>query len=471
MKSKKILVAIIGLICLIAIVITILIATGVIDIFKSDKDLFYEYLFNINIDTNIVDQYNIARKRIEENTNSSTLNINLSNSVYNTLTGVSDVETLLELKSNGLKNALLNQEYRDLIFSNNGQNFLTLKFVKDNNLYGIIADNILAKYLTIENLNLKKLASNLGVQNTTLVPNYIPENYDNILELDETTLENVKQVYFSLIYDNIDETHFYKIKNADKTETFVMSLSEQELINLTKLVLDTLKNDTTLLNIYINKLQETGSIIKIEDVQLTIQGYIDNLSKNTYSAEKDFIKLSLNTNKKQVTSVKVEIKDETDIYSLSININSQNKIIGLVTLNNKDIAKFEIEYVYNNDNLEIKLSLRLKEENQVEFKNAFILQYNINNYQSDNIIENMNIKIQVNEENYEITYNNKVELKNDVQITKLTTENSVKLNDISSEDLNKLFMAIKNRIIELYQDDLMLVSSKINQLREINKKH
>ena len=45
-----------------------------------------------------------------------------------------------------------------------------------------------------------------------------------------------------------------------------------------------------------------------------------------------------------------------------------------------------------------------------------------------------------------------IELKQDVEIMKLTTENSVKLNDLASEELNQMFKKLGDKITKSYEE-------------------
>ena len=51
---------------------------------------------------------------------------------------------------------------------------------------------------------------------------------------------------------------------------------------------------------------------------------------------------------------------------------------------------------------------------------------------------------------------NNINIKEDIQIEKLTTENFAKLNDMTEEELNMLFTAIANRIIAVYGEQIQI---------------
>ena len=282
MKNKKVLIisSIIAIIIVIAIVIGVLYFTT--DLFKTNKQLFYKYIAKVKVmDNGFVNQYTVANEKITKNSNSSLANINLSTSTPNAETGIADVQEILKITSNGLINVPLKQSYRDFTLSSNNQNLLTLKYMRDDNIYALKADNVVTKYIAVENSNLKDLFAKLGVDDTAEIPDSIPTNYEEILKIDEQTLDSLNQTYLTLIYNNLDDTHFYKTVNEDKTVTIGVSLSEQETYDLLKIILETAKNDTTLLNLIINKAQLLGyTNITVQDVQSEIQTYIDNINND-----------------------------------------------------------------------------------------------------------------------------------------------------------------------------------------------
>lgn len=468
MKSKKTLIisGVIATIVIIAIIIGVLYFTT--DLFKTEQQLFYKYIAETQImDLEFINQYNVANEKIIKNSSSSVGEMKVMTNIANQENGLTETQEILKISSNGLKNTLLKQSYRDFTFSSNNQNFLTLKYLKDDNTYGIIADNILVKYLAIENTNLKDFFSKLGVTDTSTIPDSIPTNYEEILKIDEVTINQLKETYGTLIYNNINEENFYKISNADKTQTIGLSLTEQETFDILRITLETAKNDSTLLNLIVSKAQLIGyTDITIENMQTEIQTYIDKISNQVYSNNEEFINLSFI--KKDNSVIKlifmineiIETEDmmleegstvnlpEVSTLAIEMDISEKQKVVFSVLENDIELIKSVISYLYNNENISFNIELESKEGEQTNYIKT---QYQINNYQTDNIIQNFIVDINYNnEENYQFNLSNNIILKQDVQISKLTTENSVKLNDMTQEELGILFTALMNRINTTY---------------------
>lgn len=486
MKNKKVLIisSIIAIIVIIAIVIGVLYFAT--DLFKTDRQLFYKYIAKLKVmDNGFANQYTAAREKITKNSNSSLVNINLSTSTPNAETGIADVQKVLEITSNGLTNIPLKQSYRDFTLSNNNQNLLTLKYMRDDNIYALRADNIVTKYIAVENSNIKDLFSKFGVEDTTYIPNSIPTNYEEILKIDEQTLASLNQTYLTLIYNNIDETHFYKTVNEDKTVIFGVSLSEQETYNLLKIILETAKNDNILLNLIINKAQLLGyTNITVQNVQTEIQTYLDDMAYDAYSVDKDFIKLSIVKKDKNIAAIELETNYEETItsnkivetnsmsegtlqsnesnkiknkYNIKIDFSEANKIF--ISMKENDIEKVNItiSYSYDADNINLNTELSVVEN---ETNSTMKMQYQISNYQTDNISQNcvIEFKYSTKEETYQLNLSNEIKLKEDIQIEKLTTENSAKLNDMTAEEISRLFTAIVARVMSLYGTEINTLS-------------
>lgn len=473
MKNKKnlIIYSVIGVVAIITVILAILYFTT--DIFKSNQQLFYKYLGQIKIiDMNLINKYSVVNNVLSEESNSSNMKVKMLNMKNDQETQISDIQEVFNIDSKGLKNTLLNQSYRDFVFSNNNKTFLTIKCLRDNNTYGIIADNILGKYLSVDNDGLKELFSKLKVSDTNIIPDTIATDYKEFLKSDETILEQIKEIYFNLIYENIKKENYYQIKNKDKTQVLGVSLSEQELFNIIKLMLDRAKNDNNLLNLIANKLQFLNyEDINIEIIQSEIQKYIDKINNNTYSLDKDYIKIFFAITEEKVLNIEVEIKYKIETNtdeenqsnneykkSFKLNLEETNSVSFIAKENDEEIFNIVINYIYDNEKINLYTETDLYKDKE---KYTLKLQYQISDYQTDNIKKVAIIDIISSDEKYQIDINNNITLKGNVQISKLTTENSAKINSMTSEEIEQIKNALLNRINELYSVDLRKVYDNI----------
>lgn len=463
MKDKKKIIVFSSIAIILVAIIIVVYLYFATDVFKTNQQLFYKYLGKTEIvSSDFIKQIELIDDKILKNSNSSSGTIELASAVPNEETGISDVQTMLTVTTNGLENTLTKQSYKDYTVSSNGQDLITLKYMKDDNTYAIGADNILAKYIAIENNNLKDLASKLGIEDVTNIPNSMPTNLEEILNIDEETLNNISSTYFTLIYDNIDSSHYYKIVNEDKTETIGISLTANEIKQLTILILETAQNDTSLLNLIIEKLNLLGvNDMTIENIQAEIQKNIDELLAETTS--ENVINISLIKQNKEVIGLKFETEyikqeendiegeissnQEKNVYTMLITFSEENKVEISMSEDNVEFVKANLNYSYDDNMLDFTTIMEIKEDNEIQ---TIKMQYQANNIQTDNISQQLVININENtEENYKINYTNNITFKQDVIISKLTTENCAKLNDMTSEEIGQLFVALSNRINQL----------------------
>lgn len=462
-KKKLIIYSIISIAIILSILVILYFTT---EIFKSNQQLFYKYLGQVEIiDKDFVNKYNEVNDEFSKKSNSSNMKVKVLNLKNNQETQVSDIQEVFAVDSKGLKNVLLNQYYRDFVFSNDNQTFLTVKTLKDNNTYGIIADNILVKYLSVDNSNLNDLFAKLKLTNTNIVPDSIKIDYKDFFDINYDTLEQIKETYFNLIYENIKKENYYKVKKEDKTEILGVTLSEQEVFDIKRLILNTAKNDETLLNVIVNKLHLINyNNINLETMQLKIQEHIDEINNNTYSSEKDYLNIFLTIKEEKVLSIEFEIKykeennaDETIASNneykknLKLNLEDRNKISFNAGKNNQEIFNILINYIYDDEKINLYTEIDFYENEQ---KNTFKIQYQISDYQTENIKQVTVLDIILFNNKYQIDIKNNIELKENIQISKLTTENSVKINEMTSEQLEQIKNALLNRINELYNLDL-----------------
>ena len=250
----------------IIVIIVILIILGIIagimylktDFLKSDEVLFYKYLSKVNfINTDVSQRYKTMSDKIKNSNYSSSGNINCSVTQNDTSTNVANIQEIFATKYNILQNQNLKQTYADITLSSSNQNIATLRYLKDNNIYAIKADNVVNKYLALENTNLKEFASKIGIEDVSKIPEQLPnESVDEALKIDDATFNEIKNNYTNIIKEKINKNNFNKIKNSNGTITLELSLSEKQSKEIEKAILEQVKNDDKVLNLIIDKMKK-----------------------------------------------------------------------------------------------------------------------------------------------------------------------------------------------------------------------
>lgn len=492
MKNKKVIVIGITISVFIIIVATLVSLFFFTDIFKTNKQLFYKSIGDLHlIDYDFLKQCQIVNEKIDQNSHSSTMDMYVSTSKFTDSTEIADVQKILTVKSNGLKNTLTNQEYKDYIIAFPDNSNIVLKLIKDDNTYAIGADNILAKYIAIENKQLKEFSTKLGITDSSNIPDSIPEiNYEELFKIYSEALEYFKSNYFEEIYNTIDESHFYKLTYTDKSTSYGISLSEKEIIEIIKLMLEKMKNDSNLLDYISNKAKQIGNeSYSIENIQEQLQEMMNNLSsKEIQDDYKEFIKIETIRKGKKISKIKFEINNKNNDELLenanqeteklnkkitwNIDFSEANKLIIAVNENDTEVINILINYKYNTNNFDITSEISIKDNNsQDSLDNTTIrLQQQTNNHETDNITQTVFADITNDTgDHYQINMNKSISIKQDIQISKLTTENSVIINDLTIEQLDQLWQAIINRTKEVYGNDLNVFILPIDLNDSVNE--
>ena len=309
MKKKIIVWSLIVIFIIAALILSFLyIAT---DTFKSDKELFFKYLSKAEIlDENFVQKYKEIIKIENQSNSSSTGTITCSTVSNRNETNIANVDQLFNIKYNSLKNKNLNQDYADFTLNSNNEDIVTARYLRDNNVYGIKIENVLKKYIAIENNNLKDFCSKLGIENSETIPNSIAiSSLDNLLRIDENQLSAIKTNYRDILLNNLTKNNFAKSKNSDSV-TIKLSLTEREFTNILKQELETLKNDNNTLNFIINKANTLGYSINIESLIGYIQNQINSLNTNTEISDEQFINISVTENNNNLVKIDCVIYDK-----------------------------------------------------------------------------------------------------------------------------------------------------------------
>lgn len=465
MKNKKKLVLI--------IVVTIIIAIGILgalyintDLFKSDEMLFYKYLMKTKLlEPEIEERYAKVIQNMDSLNYSSNGTVNCSMSANNIETNVANIQNLFSLKYNMLKNKNLKQNYADFTLSANNRDIVTLRTLRDDDVFAIRVDNIVDKYLALENRDLKSFFSKIGIKDVSSIPNSVPQDaIERLLDINKEQLAEIKEKYIKILTDSLTKENFTKITNSDQTKTIELSLSEKHIAEIEKKILEDLKKDEDTLNLIIEKAQIFGYDWNIDSMRTKLQEEIDGITDGQFSAETGFLKIALREDGKNtlgidfkvMMNVAEESEEQLVKTTLKLDLSESNKINIYTNNGQGENLKEEISFGYEDNTILTNIEvLELDENNNI--KNSLVkIQYEINNYETNNIETNMLITLIGTEKDIKVQFNinDKRQLKQDVQIEKITDENASILNNKSSEELSGLITAIVLRVQYLFGNEI-----------------
>ena len=443
------------------------------DLFVSNKKLFLRYLSNTEfVDKNILEKYKNLNYNISNSNYSSSGEVEYSIVTKDNETSIDNVNKLFNVKYNMLKNRNFNQDYADFTVNSDNEDVLTVRYLRDNNIHGIKIENVLRKYIAIENTNLKEFFTKLGAKNSTYVPNKISiADLKEIITLDDVQKDRIKNTYLNILIDNIDNNKFIKSKDKSNVTIISVSLTEKEVANILVKELEILKNDNESLNLIINKAKNVDYNLNIDSLRTYIQEQIDDIN-NSKNTNEEFIKVSIaEYNKKTVKlDVKIHLKDKNDNelkreLDFSIDLSQTHKIVVNIK-NNENNINSELSYGYEENSASLNIDTILLDNQNNKINDLFKVIYQINKFNESSIENNALITYYSNSNNEKTQINLKdnKQLKQDIQIEKMTTENMELLNGKSKEDLEELLKAITDRITYVYGENSEIYTKQFYNL-------
>ena len=451
---------------IIAIILILIVAAGTAgylyartDMFKSEKVLFYKYLAKTKL---VDDETKQVLKSTSDNMNSnnysSTGNIACSMASNDTSTNIANVQQLFTIKYNTLENRNLNQSYADYNLVYNNQNMITVRYLKDQNLYALKADNVVDKYLALENKNLKAFFAKLGVEDTSSIPDEIPQKSTDVLDsIDPSVLETVKTKYLPIINNKLTSDKFSKATNEDKTISLTLSLSEQDVKDIEKTLLENLKNDEVTINEAIKMMAQAGyHELNTDSFKTMLQEEIDEIANGTYGTNPGYVTLTVVENGRETTGLELRIRDtETQVQSTyKIDLSEKNTRVITTDDGKENKGKVVLTFGHESNKLDVNADVYSIDATNVE-KALGNLKYQLTDYATSNIKQNADVSVMVQDTvKIQLNFAAETDVKQDVQIEKITDANAIRLNDMSTTDLQDLFGKIQERLEYLYSEKL-----------------
>lgn len=424
MKKKTLLIIIISLIVLIVVaggVFTYLFLAT--DLFKSDKQLFLKYAVNMadnKNDINVLDSYNNKKKTMAyENSGSFTVNTELMNNSTSDI-AMQMVQSVINFGndtnisfSGKVDNANKKVEENVQINYSDNVNF-PFTYKQEGEIYGIKADIVTPNYIAIQNNNLPELLQKFGVTDVTNIPNKLEAQEIQSLKLTDEEKTHILNTYIMPMINGIADEKFSKEENNDKSVSYTLTLTYQEINNIIAQMLQTLSTDTMMINKINTILQELYQNQNMKITSEDIQKVVNNINAATIDDG--------------VATIKVVQKDGKTM-SLSVNANE-------LTL--------KFEKVLNNSNVVYNISLT---DNK---GNAFTIGLSYSGIDTDSVFENFSVNISAQKAmNVSYTFENTVTFGNQVSIEPMDLTKTAVLNNYPAEQVQPFMTQLGNVITKI----------------------
>lgn len=409
-NNKKVII-----ITIVAIVLVLLIGGAyaflATDLFKSNKDLFFEYAAQIFSENGFIDgkleQYN-SKKNNRTYENEGTITFNVDSEKMN-----SDlVENINNMSISFAGNNDEKNKKAEAVFKINYTDDINfpIYYKKIDDVEGLkLTDISKTTYFSIKDGELGKFISKAtGNNDESEKISFEPLKLDlSNMKLSKDEQKKLKETYLKIIDNNIDGSNITKI-DKDNLNGYTLSIGNKELKQIINKVLETLSNDGLMLN---RLSRITGLDVNSESIKniMTLLDLIDMENGST--------NITLYGKNKELRRIEIEFKDE-----LSIKIS-------------KDVSEDENKYVIEFENLNMLFNLNIKYQGLKEL---------------NNVNENYDINLEINDNQSNdyssFTYNieNKIRFNEDIDIKEFKEKEYIDLN--AYERLPKLLQTIGKKI-------------------------
>lgn len=335
---------------------------------------------------------------------------------------------------NGISNKQNKEMYSDINISYKDKDLMRLELLEKDNTYGVRFSDIVEQFVAIKNENINDFESSLGLQSNVKINNLNVVDFMDGVEFTEEEQSTLLKTYYKLFFQNLEKSNYSSqskkvitLSNGQSvnTKAYTLTLSQNELDNIEKRILNNLKEDKIIIS-KLEKIDENISEAGFKDVSIkkSILDAINNkLDSFEYTGQND-------------------VKYNITVY--------QNKGI---------LVRTDIEY--NNSKVLIDIG---KDSN--EMKNVNIKYYNI--VDNEEVLHIYNIGKKITETGYNLDFlyktgETELDVTREMDVDNTKTTIAVKKNDeeIFNLDIDKN-LTYKTEQVNLSENDKIIVLNDYN---------
>lgn len=406
--------------------------------FKTDKELFFSYMTSDWLsdlkDENLKEYIKKQDNNAYTNKGSIALEVQDDGSISDeTLQMIKNSKITFEGKTDNSKKIAEQTLTMELAQGIN----IPVKVRRDGETLGIQSNLLNTKFIAVRNENLKNLLERLGAD---------AEDVPDKIDFEESTfteseIKELKEKYFSILDENLDEELFSKEKENDQT-IIKLSMTEEKAKDVLIKIFQTIRDDETLL-------KKFSGVIDKDDLKQQIDDLVDEL-KDIEPDEKTTFEMKLSIKSKKVEKVEMNIKEGENITANILIENSQNKLSIKAYDEGDSILELQIEKETNENDvaykIDIKTDLDTELADQEKAEIHLTVQYK-NLATLDNVEENYELKLSTQDydesnTDLKLNYTNVKQFSSNIKVEGINSENAITLNDATDNEINELLITI-----------------------------
>ena len=406
--------------------------------FKTDKELFFSYMTSDWLsdlkDENLKEYIKKQENNAYTNKGSIALEVQDDGSISDeTLQMIKNSKITFEGKTDNSKKIAEQTLTMELAQGIN----IPVKVRRDGETLGIQSNLLNTKFIAVRNENLKNLLERLGAD---------AEDVPDKIDFEESTfteseIKELKEKYFSILDENLDEELFSKEKENDQT-IIKLSMTEEKAKDVLIKIFQTIRDDETLL-------KKFSGVIDRDDLKQQIDDLVDEL-KDIEPDEKTTFEMKLSIKSKKVEKVEMNIKEGENITANILIENSQNKLSIKAYDEGDSIFELQIEKETNENDvaykIDIKTDLDTELADQEKAEIHLTVQYK-NLATLDNVEENYELKLSTQDydesnTDLKLNYTNVKQFSSNIKVEGINSENAITLNDATDNEIDELLITI-----------------------------
>ena len=408
------------------------------NVFKTDKELFFSYMTSDWLsdlkDENLKEYIKKQENNAYTNKGSIALEVQDEGSISDeTLQMIKNSKITFEGKTDNSKKIAEQTLTMELAQGIN----IPVKVRRDGETLGIQSNLLNTKFIAVRNENLKNLLERLGAD---------AEDVPDKIDFEESTfteseIKKLKEKYFSILDENLDEELFSKEKENDQT-IIKLSMTEEKAKDVLIKIFQTIRDDEILL-------KKFSGFIDKDDLKQQIDDLVDEL-KDIEPDEKTTFEMKISVKSKKVEKIEMNIKEDENITANILIENSENKVSIKVYDEGDSILELQIEKETNGNDvtykIDVKTDLDTELADQEKAEIHLTVQYK-NLATLDNVEENYELKLST-QDYYEsntdlkLNYTNVKQFSSNIEIEGINGENAITLNDATDDEIDELLITI-----------------------------
>ena len=406
--------------------------------FKTDKELFFSYMTSDWLsdlkDENLKEYIKKQENNAYTNKGSIALEVQDDGSISDeTLQMIKNSKITFEGKTDNSKKIAEQTLTMELAQGIN----IPVKVRRDGETLGIQSNLLNTKFIAVRNENLKNLLERLGADAED-VPDKIDFEENTFTE---SEIKKLKEKYFSILDENLDEELFSKEKENDQT-IIKLSMTEEKAKDVLIKIFQTIRDDEILL-------KKFSGVIDKDDLKQQIDDLVDEL-KDIEPDEKTTFEMKLSIKSKKVEKVEMNIKEGENITANILIENSQNKLSIKAYDEGDSILELQIEKETNENDvaykIDIKTDLDTELADQEKAEIHLTVQYK-NLATLDNVEENYELKLSTQDydesnTDLKLNYTNVKQFSSNIKVEGINSENAITLNDATDDQIDELLITI-----------------------------